>query len=288
MRPPTLLHATHTTPRLRRLIAPAAEPPQQPSGPPQDAGPAEAVVWGGTLPSGRRAVLGTLSAAGIAFGGNLGGVTSAVLETQPAAARALRLDLLFPVGGYLRHVDTTNGFEFIHPEKWLADQTLARRQAQRLEAQSPLDPPSLRAQRRRASAEPVVAFGPPGSSGEENMSCVVQDANAFGVLFTLSALGTPTQLAQGLFDNVLARPGSNKTATLISASERVQDGSYALEYTVESTSPQNVFQRHFLSVLTGTKAGTLLTFTIQVPEAVWKEQEAMLRPCADSWKAWDA
>ena len=119
------------------------------------------------------------------------------------------------------------------------------------------------------------------------MSCVVQDANAFGVLFTLSALGTPTQLAQGLFDNVIARPGSNKTATLTAASERA-DGSYALEYKVESTSPQNLFQRHFLSVLTGTKAGTLLTFTIQVPEAVWKEQERMLRPCADSWKAWDA
>ena len=290
MRPST--HATHApytvhaAPRLRRLTAPAAEPPQQPSPPQQDVGPAEAVVWGGTLPSGRRAVLGTLSAAGIAFGGNLGGVTSAVLETQPAAARAVRLDAVFPVGGFLRHVDTSNGFEFLHPEKWLADQTLARRQAQRIEAQMSLDPPSLSRRQRRASAEPVVAFGPPGSSGEVNMSCVVQDANAFGVLFTLAALGSPQQLAQGLFDNVIARPGSNKTATLIAATERA-DGSYALEYTVESTG-QQVFQRHFLSVLTGTKAGTLLTFTIQVPEAVWREQEGMLRPCADSWRAWDA
>lgn len=220
-----------------------------------------------------------------AFGGNLGGVTSAVLGAQPDTARVARLDTLFPVGGFLRHIDYSLGYEFLHPSFWLADQTLARRQAAALEAQSALDPPSLASRPRRNSGEPIIAFGPPGTSGEENMSVIVQDANAYGMKFRLQSLGTPSQLANGLFANVLARPGSNKVATLISATER-RDGSYELEYTVDSSAPQ-VFHRHFLSVLTGDRGGRLFTFTIQVPADLWPQSEQTLRQCADSFAVWN-
>lgn len=246
-------------------------------------GPAETVVWGGTLPSGRRAVLGGLSAAGIALGGNLGGITTALLSTQPERARALRLDALFPVGGLLRHVDGSEGFELLYPVSWLADQTIARRRAAALEAQSPLDPPSLARQERRRVGEPVVAFGPPGTSGEENLSVVVQEANAFGVTFRLKSLGSPEEVAVRLFEGALARPGSGKEATLLGA-EELPSGAYALEFVVKSPA----WERHFLSVLYGDRRGRLFTLTVQVPQATWPQREALLRPCAASFRVWES
>jgi hypothetical protein len=278
--------STHRGPCLHscRAFRPCRTQAAAGNEPPPPSGPADTVLWGGTLPSRRRAFLGTLSASGIALGGNLGGVTSSLLNTQPAAARALRLDCLFPVTGYLRHIDAGLGFEFLHPSSWLADQTLARRRAAAVEAQSSLDPPSLAQRRRRSSGEPVIAFGPPGSTGEENLSVVVQDANAYGVLFRLQNLGSPQQVADGLLSNVIARPGSNKTASLISATER-RDGSYQLEYTVQSSAPA-VWERHFLSVLTGDSTGRLLTFTVQVPAELWTQSEETLRPCSDSFAVW--
>ncbi len=59
------------------------------------------------------------------------------------------------------------GFTFVYPARWLADQTLYRRYAERVERQAALDPPSLARERtRRAAApEPAAAYGPAGSSG---------------------------------------------------------------------------------------------------------------------------
>ena len=62
--------------------------------------------------------------------------------------------------------------EFQYPSQWLADQTLAVRAAQRAERSRSLDLPPLdtmkKQQREREVTEPTSAFGPPGSSGEEN------------------------------------------------------------------------------------------------------------------------
>ncbi len=102
-----------------------------------------------------------------AFGGNLGGITSGVLGAVPETARALRLDVIFPVRGLKRELSTTSGYELLVPDNWLADQTIARRRAVQL-AQA-LDPPSLREASARRSTEPESAFGPPGSSGEMNI-----------------------------------------------------------------------------------------------------------------------
>jgi hypothetical protein len=95
-------------------------------------------------------------------------VTSALLSLDGGRlAAATNLDVLVPVGGYRRCLDTQNGFTFLYPARWLADQTLYRRYAARVEREAALDPPSLRGERarRRGSPEPAAAYGPPGSTG---------------------------------------------------------------------------------------------------------------------------
>ena len=66
--------------------------------------------------------------------------------------------------------------EFIYPAGWVGDQTLLYRALGKLERS--LDPPlennmGPTDRRRRDLNEPVVAFGPPGSTGELNVSVIV-------------------------------------------------------------------------------------------------------------------
>lgn len=87
------------------------------------------------------------------------------------------------------------GYTFLYPAQWLADQTLYRRYAERIERQAALDPPSLRGGRTRRAgggAEPTAAFGPAGSTGEENISVVVAPIRDG---FTLQRMGTPEEAA---------------------------------------------------------------------------------------------
>ena len=67
--------------------------------------------------------------------------------------------------------------EFIYPATWVGDQRLLYRAAQKSELERSLDPPPLNnaksSGRRRNVNEPVVAFGPPGTSGELNVSVIV-------------------------------------------------------------------------------------------------------------------
>lgn len=215
----------------------------------------------------------------IALGGNLGGISSFLLSLQPETARSLRLDALFPLDGCLRHVDA--GFELLAPSSWLADQTLARRKAQAVQA---LDLPALREIRplapRRVVPEPVVGFGPPGGNGETNMSVLVEDANAFGVRFQLSSLGTPVEVATRLLSTVVAPPGSGREATLLAATER-RRGGYLIEFSVSSA----MWSRHFLTVLCDDVDGQLYTLTIQVADREWADATlaATLRRCADAF-----
>ena len=112
--------------------------------PQQDYGAVDVVNYGGRLPDRRRLLVGTSSAAAIALGGNLFGLTSGLLGLDGGAtARNLRLDVLFPIKGYKRCVDYQNGYEFIYPDFWLADQRLYRRYAERIERQKPLDLPPI-------------------------------------------------------------------------------------------------------------------------------------------------
>lgn len=67
--------------------------------------------------------------------------------------------------------------EFIYPAKWVGDQTLLYRAVEKTELERALDPPPINTatsnNRRRGISEPVVAFGPPGTSGELNVSVIV-------------------------------------------------------------------------------------------------------------------
>ncbi|GER57417.1 nuclear factor Y [Striga asiatica] len=122
----------------------------------------------------RRRLLNGIGAASLlAVGANLGGVSSFLLSFSPEASRSLKLDALYPIGGYSRYIDTNEGFEFVYPESWLGDQTVLYRAAGK--AEKPVDAPPLGGggRRRRKVNEPVVAFGPPGSTGELNVSVIV-------------------------------------------------------------------------------------------------------------------
>lgn len=63
--------------------------------------------------------------------------------------------------------------EFIYPANWVGDQTLLYRAAKKREMELSLDPPPLNVRPRPNVAEPLVAFGPPGSTGELNVSVIV-------------------------------------------------------------------------------------------------------------------
>lgn len=67
------------------------------------------------------------------------------------------------------------GAEFVFPQEWVGDQTLLYRAVQRGERERSLDLPVLRQQsnRKPRPTEPVLAFGPPGTLGELNVSVVV-------------------------------------------------------------------------------------------------------------------
>ncbi|MED6177138.1 PsbP domain-containing protein 7, chloroplastic, partial [Stylosanthes scabra] len=122
----------------------------------------------------RRLLLGIGSASLVALGANFAGITSFLLAFSPENGRNLKLDVLYPIRGYSRCLDTNQGFEFIYPANWVGDQTLLYRAAKKREAELSLDPPALNATPKRSNvSEPIVAFGPPGSTGELNVSVIV-------------------------------------------------------------------------------------------------------------------
>ncbi|GFR47691.1 hypothetical protein Agub_g9440 [Astrephomene gubernaculifera] len=327
-----LLPQGKRTPRMSPIICLAAppDPPDAPAagsdsspGPgPSLLDPVQTITWGGTLPSTRRAVLGGLGGVAISLGGNLGGVSSWLLGLDGGQlAGRLRADVLVPVRGAKRCVESKHGFEFTYPASWLADQTLANRAARRAEAErggppglnlDPLDDYEWRQQRQRrrrrpasvgkvAAVEPVVAFGPPATTGEENVSVIVAPITPG---FTLRSMGDPRVAGERLLAS-LAPEGSGLVASLLGAEERTlgqlgdprvgsteqqqgqqqeQEGQqgqlyYTLEYTVQG--PR--FFRHNLSVYT-TRKDMLYTFNAQCPEARWQEDAAVLRASAASFR----
>ncbi|KAL9256038.1 PsbP domain-containing protein [Drosera capensis] len=114
----------------------------------------------------RRLLYGVGSASLVAIGSNFAGITSKKLGLSPKTGRNLKLDALNPIGGYSRCSDVDLGFEFIYPATWVA-------------GQRSLDPPPLDGskssnnRRKKDINGPAVAFGPPGSSGELNVSVIV-------------------------------------------------------------------------------------------------------------------
>ena len=207
-----------------------------------------------------------------ALGGNLGGVSSALLSLDVETARRLRLDSLWPVDGLLRHQQ--GAYELLLPASWLADVTLERRRNDRLTS---LDPPELRGRAsRRVVVEPASAFGPPGTAGEENLSVVASEAASS---FTLAQLGSAEECALRFLDALVDKGKAIQlSAALVSAGPAAQQG-FVFEYTVESSR----FHRHNLSLLV-VAGGQLYTVTAQVPADRWAEDGPILRRCLESFR----
>uniref|UniRef100_A0A7N0UVE9 PsbP C-terminal domain-containing protein n=1 Tax=Kalanchoe fedtschenkoi TaxID=63787 RepID=A0A7N0UVE9_KALFE len=233
----------------------------------------------------RRLVVGVGAASLVALGANFCGCTSFLLGLAPEAGRNLRLDVLYPIGGYSRCVEPDEGFEFLYPAKWVGDQTLLYRAAGRAEMERSLDPPSLsdpllRNPRRRNVNEPVVAFGPPGSTGELNVSVIVSPVP---LDFTIEAFGGPREVGEAIVRTITGagkRPGV--TGTLVESSLR-EDASkqvryYLLEFKVESPT----FKRHNVAVCC-VRPGKLFTLNAQAPESAWPDVRYDLYNIADSF-----
>uniref|UniRef100_A0A0R0EQD0 PsbP C-terminal domain-containing protein n=1 Tax=Glycine max TaxID=3847 RepID=A0A0R0EQD0_SOYBN len=142
------------------------------------------------------------------------GITSFLLGLPPQSGRNLKLDVLYPIGGYSRCVDTKEGFYA----------------AKKREMERSLDPPPLNQRRRSNINEPVVAFGPPGSTGENSL---------------IEAFGGPDEVGEAV--------------------DFVRNVKYyELEFRVESPS----FRRHNVSVCCA-RGGRLFTLNAQAPEAEW-------------------
>jgi hypothetical protein len=168
--------------------------------------------------------------ASIILAGNLLGATSRLLSaTFPELARSLRLDAIYPVLGLKRCIGSS--FEFVFPQSWLADQTIARERALRREEQSGLVLPSLS---RRRSPLPSAAFGPPGTQGETNVSVIVSPGSPLGN----QTFDDPLASGQSLLSRIVPQ-SSGLSAHLIRAEQR-KNRYLDLEYTVEGSN----FKRH--------------------------------------------
>ena len=232
----------------------------------------------------RRVVVGTLGATALALGANFLRVTEKLLGAVPEFARANKLDVVYPVQGFLRSYEPQKGYTFIYPVDYLADQTMARRKAMRVEERNSLDPPSLRRESRRDVQEPDAAYGPMNSTGEENVSVIVSSVPAG---FDLSVFGDAQSQANWLLANVLAKPGSGKTGTLINSSSKVVSGAkyYTFEYTIQKGEPgaSGSWFRHNVAVFV-TRGSALFTLVAQIPEEKWTSRRNDFFKIADSFR----
>ncbi|KAK1319723.1 Homeobox protein LUMINIDEPENDENS [Acorus calamus] len=246
-------------------------------------------VPGRSVPAsfGRRFLTGVGSASLVAVGANFGGVTSSLLGISPELGRGLRLDVLYPVGGYSRCFDSVQGFEFIYPANWVGDQTLLYRAVGKAESTRSLDPPPLDGRglaierpRRNDVSEPSTAFGPPGSNGELNVSVIVSPVSPG---FRIEAFGGPKEVGEAVIRTISgSRRRSDVKASLIDSTVRGDTAKkvnyYMLEFMVESPS----FRRHNVAVCTAYN-GRLFTLNAQAPESDWPKVKEEFYTVANSF-----
>ncbi|WOL06742.1 psbP domain-containing protein 7, chloroplastic [Canna indica] len=233
----------------------------------------------------RRLLAGISTASLVALGSNFGGLTSFLLGLSPELGRSLRLDVLYPVQGFTRCLDSSNGFEFIYPETWVGDQTLLYRAVGKAESERPLDPPPLAngrppSRRPRGISEPVAAFGPPGSNGELNVSVIVSTVPRD---FAIEDFGGPKEVGETVLRRIAgSRRGTDVTAALVDAAVREDPAKnvnyYKLEFKVEGPS----FRRHNVAVCCA-RDGKLFTLNAQAPESLWPKVRQEFYKIADSF-----
>ncbi|CAH8259436.1 unnamed protein product [Arabidopsis lyrata] len=228
----------------------------------------------------RRLLLGVGSSSVLAVGANFGGITSFVLGLSPEVGRNLKLDVVYPIGGYSRCIDTVEGFEFIYPATWVGDQTLLYRAAEKSERENSLDLPPARNSRRKNVNEPVVAFGPPGSTGELNVSVIVSPVSPS---FSIEAFGGPKEVGEAIVKTVTGSgQRTDLKGTLLESNLR-QDSErnfkyYELEFKVESP----LFRRHNVAICCA-HSGRLYTLNAQAPESAWSDVRSEIYTTAKSF-----
>lgn len=247
--------------------------------------PRPAVVGPGTnlgelqlLPN-RRFFLAAAGSLSIILVSNLGGVTGLLLGLDGGqTASKLKIDSIFPVKGLKRCINYKDKFEFQYPGNWLADQNIFARKAQRIERSNSLDP-AAPTRPRRSVAEPEAAYGPPGSSGEENISVVVAPIQTG---FKLESLGTAEQAGRRFLETTVASINANREANLLAAESR-HDATGQLYYNLEYTVKSPDFFRHNISVYAA-RDGLLYTFNSQCPEDRWLSERVNLSTAANSFR----
>ncbi|KAD3067869.1 hypothetical protein R6Q59_018080 [Mikania micrantha] len=229
----------------------------------------------------RRLLTGIGSASLVAVGANFAGTTSFLLGLSPETGRNLKLDVVYPIKGYSRCIRPELGFEFIYPQNWVGDQTLLYRAAGKLEMEISLDPPPVN--RRKNVNEPVVAFGPPGSTGELNVSVIVSPVP---LDFSIEAFGGPEDVGEAIVRTIAGSSrGPDVKGTLIKSNLREDKANnvkyYVLEFAVESP----LFRRHNMAVCC-VRDGRLFTLNAQTPESAWTMLKPDVYKIADSFSLW--
>ncbi|CAG9461898.1 unnamed protein product [Pedinophyceae sp. YPF-701] len=288
--PPVKSHRCHLASRRPRTFRVRAEEEDRPgaSAPKSDASaaqfnpsdPVETVAWGGKLPSGRRVLLGSLAGATIALGGDLGGVTRALFSAAPDVARALQLDVVYPIRGFKRCLDTSTGVEYLYPGDWIADTVLARVNARRSELKRSLDPLTSDQEQyvksRQGRVAPQTGFKPPVANGGENVSVIAAPIQAG---FSLPAMGQPAEAATLLLDTYMAKGLEHE---LLDSGQYNDDAGilyYWFEYRVVTTE----WRRRSLAVIAA-RGNTVYTLVALCPEDTWEREAPLLRRSAFSMR----
>ncbi|XP_021282221.1 psbP domain-containing protein 7, chloroplastic [Herrania umbratica] len=229
----------------------------------------------------RRLLVGVGSASLVAVGANFGGLTSFLLGLSPEGGRNLKLDVLYPIEGFSRRIENNEGFEFIYPASWVGDQRLLYRAAERLERSlDPLPTSRLKSSNRprKNVNEPIVAYGPPGSSGELNVSVIVSPVP---LEFSIETFGGPKEVGEAVIRTITGQRPDVK-GTLIESTVREDPSKnvkyYELEFRVESPS----FQRHNVAVCCA-RGGRLFTLNAQATESAWPEFQSAFYRIANSF-----
>lgn len=230
---------------------------------------------------GRRFAFGVASGLAVAVGGNLGGITSLLLGLNPAFSQSLKLDALYPVNGFKRCIE--KDFEFLYPATWVGDQRLLYRAAERAERER-LSDFELKTEvtPKRSAIEPIVAFGPAGSSGELNVSVIVAP---IPLDFRIEKIGGPKEVGELILNSFIASKRQKITPMLINAFRRdeVQKGERVLYYCLEYLVAGQSFLRHNIAVYAAHN-GQLLSFNVQTPEALWAGLEQQFQEMANSFR----
>jgi hypothetical protein len=239
----------------------------------------------------------------VALLGNLFGCTSVLLGNLPSdvVARS-KIDTYYPVRGTdgsmtKRFIADDGAYDFTLPASWLEDQALVLAKARRFEGQQVFvgdgtqwpTPKQQPQQKRRESNIPDAAFGPAERSRGDGMENVSVVRSRLEPGFSLrGTLGEPVEAARALLANVIAAPGSGRTAELLAAGQETRGAReehngglvYTLEYLLTRADGRIV---HNLAVVASLNS-ELLTLTVVCPEDEFARKEKSLRQLAGSFR----